>query len=79
MQTSPPPEAQPVTLRDALAVVDEHGFGHNVDADALIERAARDLVALYDSHGLHDISPDSAADQCATLYEVLNRVGMVVA
>lgn len=67
------------TLRDALFYVAQHGFGVLVDADSLIERAAQGLVALYDSHGLENISCDSAADQCESLYALLCSVGLDVA
>lgn len=68
-----------MTLREALAHIEKHGFGDNVDADAVIRQAAHGLVLLYDDHGLVGESPNSAADQCADLYDVLNGVGMPVA
>lgn len=37
------------------------------------------LQALYVKHGLSDESDSSAADQCATLYELLEALGMPVA
>jgi hypothetical protein len=67
------------SLREALACVAEHGFGANVDADSTIEEAAAGLVALYDRHGLHEVSGSSAADQCADLYALLCNVGLPVA
>jgi hypothetical protein len=66
-------------LKEALKHIEEHGFGDNVDADAIVKQAAEGLVDIYDRHGLEDVSGDSAADQCATLYDVLNGVGLAVA
>ncbi len=66
-------------LRTALAHTDEEGFGDEVDSDAVIEDAARGLLALYDDLGLAGESEYSAADQCEALYELLNSLGMEVA
>lgn len=76
---TPPTAGEGWGLRDALHYVATHGFGENVDADSTIEEAASGLLALYDNHGLRDVSGSSAADQCADLYTLMNSVGLVVA
>lgn len=77
-----------MTLREALAHVNEYGFGDLVDADSLIEQAATELLAIYDKHGLGRGRPeavgawesvgDTGPAQCADLYALFEKVGMHV-
>lgn len=53
-------------LREALAHVDEHGFGDLVDADAIIEQAAREhLTALQGE----EMEPLRTCDECGDTEE----------
>lgn len=74
------------TLRDGIeeldAVIgemDDTTARDRIKALRTVLRAARGLRELYDEHELEGVSGDSAADQCASLYEVLNSVGLEVA
>lgn len=64
------------TLSEALDDIAEHGFGHNVDADSIVEQAAAGLVRLHDY--IEGDQGPSAADTCEVLYEVLGSVGLEV-
>lgn len=68
-----------MNLDDALAHIARHGFGDQVDADAVIHAAAAGLAQIYHQFDLHKISRSSAADQCNALYELLGSVGLPVA
>lgn len=74
-----PTPSHALTLRHALAHVDAHGFGDDVDADAVIRQAGTGLLTLYDVHGLETEAASSAADQCGDLYALLDALGLPVA
>lgn len=57
-----------MTLDEALAYVDEHGFGDLVDADSIIEEAAR-RVALAGDRAPRLLSPGDAVDQGVALLD----------
>lgn len=67
-------------IRPALAHVEEHGFGDSVDDDAIILKAARGLVAIYDKGDLggDPDGSDSAADTCEKLYALMGQLGLEV-
>lgn len=68
-------------LRDAIerATLLEPSDPKDREALGILLVAAGGLCDIYDDHGLYETSADSAADQCASLYELLNRVGLQVA
>ncbi len=71
-----------MNLREAVEVVKHTASdvdpAREPEANAVILRAAEGLISIYDEHGLSGISPDSAADQCASLYELLCSIGLEV-
>lgn len=81
-----------VQAREALAILDETFNAENEYAtrgEARLSRRERGalatamsalsgLIAIYDGHGLAEVSGGSGADQCADLYNVLNALGLEV-